>query len=49
MRQGIISNDGCTLNCMKLRINAGDKDATDTQNKAAADTYGNNFIVPLDF
>ena len=26
-RQGIISNDGCTPNCMKLRINAGDKSA----------------------
>ena len=25
IRQGIISNDGCTENCIKLRINAGDK------------------------
>ena len=25
VRQGIISNDGCTENCIKLRINAGDK------------------------
>ena len=25
IQQGIISNDGCTENCMKLRINAGDK------------------------
>ena len=24
-RQGIISSDGCTENCMRLRINAGDK------------------------
>ena len=25
IRQGIISNDGCTENCIKLRIYAGDK------------------------
>ena len=25
IRQGIISNDGCTENCIKLRINACDK------------------------
>ena len=25
IRQGIISNDGCTENCIKLRINAADK------------------------
>ena len=25
IRQGIISNDGCTENCIKLRINAGEK------------------------
>ena len=25
IRQGIISNDGCMENCMKLRINAADK------------------------
>ena len=25
IRQGTISNDGCTLNCMKLRINTGDE------------------------
>ena len=28
IRQGIISTDGCTENCIKLRINAGNKDAT---------------------
>ena len=50
IRQGIISTDGdLTPNCMKLRINAGNKDATNTQNKAIADTYGNKFIIPLDF
>ena len=32
-----------------MRINAGDKSATPTQDKAIADTYGNKFIIPLDF
>ena len=50
IRQGIISTDGdLTPNCMKLRINAGNKDATNAQDKAIADTYGNKFIIPLDF
>ena len=34
---------------MKLRINAGDKSALVTQDKAFADAYGNKFIIPLDF
>ena len=33
---------------MKLRINAGDKNATNAQDKAFSDTYGNKFIIPLD-
>ena len=37
IRQGIISNDGCTENCIKLRINAGDKTASNAQDKAIAD------------
>ena len=49
IRQGIISNDRCTENSMKLRINAGDKNASNTQDKAIADAYGNKFIIPLDF
>ena len=50
IRQGIISADGdLTPNCMKLRINAGNKDATNTQDKAIADTHRNKFIIPLDF
>ena len=49
IQQGIISNDGCMENCMKLRINAGNKDATSVQDNAIADTYGNKFIIPLDF
>ena len=47
--QGIISTDGCMENCIKLRINAGNKDATNGQHKAIADAYGNKFIIPLDF
>ena len=49
VRQGIISTDGCTPNCIKLKINAGDKTALVTQDKAIADAYGNKFIIPLDF
>ena len=37
VRQGIISTDGCTLNFIKLRINAGDKSAGNTRDKAIAD------------
>ena len=36
-------------NCIKLRINAGNKDATNAQDKAITDAYGNKFIIPLDF
>ena len=35
--------------CIKLRINAGNKDATSIQDKAIADAYRNKFIIPLDF
>ena len=49
IRQGIISNDGCTENCIKLRINAGDKNVSIAQDKAIADAYRNKFIIPLDF
>ena len=49
IHQGIISNDGCTENCIKLRINAGDKNASNTQDKAIADAYGNKLIIPFDF
>ena len=41
--------DDCTENCMKLRINESDKDASNTQDNAIADTYGNKFVIPLDF
>ena len=46
--QGIISTDGFTVHCMKLRINAKDKSPT-TRDNAIATTYGNKFIIPLDF
>ena len=36
-------------NCIKLRINAGNKNAGNTRDKAIADAYGNKFITPLDF
>ena len=49
IHQGIISNDGCTENCIKLRINAGDNNASNAQDKAIADAYRNKFIIPLDF
>ena len=49
IHQGIISTDGFTVNCMKLRINAKDKSALVTQDKAIADVYGNKFMIPLDF
>ena len=50
IQQGIIPTDGdCTPNCMKLRINTGDKNPGVTRDKAIADAYGNKFIIPLDF
>ena len=49
IHQGVISTDGCMENCIKLRINAGDKSTGNAQDKAIADAYGNKFIIPLDF
>ena len=48
IRQGIVSSGGCTNNCIKLRINAGDK-APNPQDNAIADTYFNKFIISLHF
>ena len=48
-RQGIISNDSCTINCIKLRINASNKSNGNTRDKAIANAYGNKFVIPLDF
>ena len=49
IREGIISTDECMANCIRLRINAGNKDATNSEDKAIADAYGNKFIIPLGF
>ena len=49
IRQGIVSSGGFTNNCIKLRINAGDKSTGNAQDNAIANTYGNKFIIPLDF
>ena len=49
IHQGIISTDSFTVNCMNLRINAKDKLALVTQDKAIAYAYGNKFIIALDF
>ena len=49
IRQGIISNDGCTENCIKLRINARDKSTLNKKDSAIAEAYGNKFLIPLDF
>ena len=49
IRQGIISNDGFMEICIKLRINASDKNTSNTQDKAITDAYRNKFIIPLNF
>ena len=49
IRQGIITEDGCTENCMKIRIDASDKDTSKEADKYIADTYKNKFVIPLDF
>ena len=49
MKESIISTDGCTPDCIKLRINAGDKSTTPAKDNAIAEAYGNKFIIPLDF
>ena len=36
-------------NCIKLRINAGDKNTSNAQDKAISDAYRNKFLIPLDF
>ena len=49
IRQGIITKDGCTENCMKIRIGADDKDTSKEADKYIVDTYKNKFVIPLDF
>ena len=42
--KGIFSSEGCTTNCIRLRINAGNKDATNAKDKAIADVYSSNVL-----
>ena len=49
VRQGIISDDGCMANCIKLRIYSKEKSASNPLDIATANTYENKFIIPLDF
>ena len=49
VRQGMIYSNDCTDNCLRLRINASDKDDGINQDKAIAEAYGNKFVIPLDF
>ena len=43
MRHGIISNDSFTENCIKLRIDAKDKSASNNQDNAICAAYGDRF------
>ena len=47
--QGIVTEKGQTENCLKIRIDAGDKNVTISKDKILADTYKNRFFIPLDF
>ena len=49
IRQGIIHKEGCSENCMKIRVGSSGKDETKVQDKAIADVYGSKFVIPLDF
>ena len=49
VRQGIVSSQGHMENCIKLRINAGDKVTSNKSDNTSADGYGNKFTIPLDF
>ena len=49
VRQGIISDDGCMANCIKLRINSKEKGASNPLDIIIANAYGNKFIIPLEF
>ena len=49
VRQGIIHSSGCTENCMKLQINALDKNTLTKRDTAIANSYEDKFIIHLDF
>ena len=40
VKQGIVFNDSCTENCIKLRINANNKRTSSAQDNAISDEYG---------
>ena len=46
VRQGIIHSGGCIENCIKLRIDADDKSASNARDNAIANAYGDKFIIP---
>ena len=48
-RQGMISIDGFTENCMKLRISASDKSTSKSRDKSIGGTHRNKFVIPFDF
>ena len=43
VRQGIVHSNGCTVNCIKLRID--DKSALNTRDNAIANTYRDKYII----
>ena len=45
----LTKNPRAMANCIKLRINAKQKSALNPQDNATANTYGNKFIISLDF
>ena len=49
VRQGIIHSSGCTENCIKLRINAKDKSASNARDNAIPNAYADKLIIQLDF
>jgi len=49
IRQGVIIDGGCTENTMKLRIDASDKDKSNSAENNLAHAYKNTFVIPLDF
>ncbi|MFN0318601.1 MAG: hypothetical protein ACKVQA_26545 [Burkholderiales bacterium] len=49
IRQGIITESGCTENCMKVRISASDRNTAEQRDNVIAECYKNKFVIPLDF
>ena len=49
VRQGIIHSGSCTENCMKLWMNASDKNASNKWDVAIGDVYSDTFVILLNF